>query len=109
MTPNPSTIWPPPAYDGKIRFDVWEMQLDMYISAKNITEDKEKALMLLQHIGGQWLEKIIDWCDPKKPKEFKYDELVKLIKSHCSAGPSLFARRVRLFNEKQRGDQSVQD
>uniref|UniRef100_A0A914XS62 RNA-directed DNA polymerase n=1 Tax=Panagrolaimus superbus TaxID=310955 RepID=A0A914XS62_9BILA len=109
MSTNAQNIWPPPAFNGTVRFETWELQLDMYMSSRKITDDGEKALALLQYIGMEMLEKIMDWCYPNKPNTFSYVDLVKLVKSQCSAGPNLFARRVRLFNEKQQSDQSVQE
>uniref|UniRef100_A0A914PQM2 Retrotransposon gag domain-containing protein n=1 Tax=Panagrolaimus davidi TaxID=227884 RepID=A0A914PQM2_9BILA len=55
------------------------------------------------------LEKIIDWNYPTAPETMNYADLVKVVKSHCSSSPNLFALRVRLFNEKQKPGQSVQD
>uniref|UniRef100_A0A914Q5S4 RNA-directed DNA polymerase n=1 Tax=Panagrolaimus davidi TaxID=227884 RepID=A0A914Q5S4_9BILA len=104
-----TTIWPPQAYNGKVRFDVWETQLKMYMTAKSITDEKQKSLALLQHIGIDMLEKIIDWSYPTAPETMNYTDLVKVVKSHCSSAPNLFAMRVRLFNEKQKPGQSVQD
>uniref|UniRef100_A0A914XTH9 CCHC-type domain-containing protein n=2 Tax=Panagrolaimus superbus TaxID=310955 RepID=A0A914XTH9_9BILA len=101
-------VWPPPAYDGKVRFEVWEVQLELYMTAKKV-EDKDKASCLLQNIGLEMLEKIIDWSYPKKLTTLSYDDLLLLIKNHCSSAPNLFALRVKLFNERQQPGQSVQD
>uniref|UniRef100_A0A914YJ24 Retrotransposon gag domain-containing protein n=1 Tax=Panagrolaimus superbus TaxID=310955 RepID=A0A914YJ24_9BILA len=109
MTGKDATIWPAQAYNGKVRFDVWECQLKLYINAKKITDENEQGLALLQHIGLEMLEKIIDWSYPDKPENMKYSELTTLIKNQCSTAPNLFAMRVKLFNEKQQPGQSVQE
>uniref|UniRef100_A0AC35GTI9 Retrotransposon gag domain-containing protein n=1 Tax=Panagrolaimus sp. PS1159 TaxID=55785 RepID=A0AC35GTI9_9BILA len=103
------TVWPPQAYNEKIRFDVWETQLKMYFKAADITDDSAKALALLQHIGIDMLEKIIDWAYPDEPEGLTYVKLITLIKSHCASKPNLVAARVRFFNEKQKSGQSVHD
>jgi hypothetical protein len=109
MANNPSMIWPPPAYTGKVRFDVWEAQLDMYIADKGVTDKKVMVRSLLQHIGSEMFEKIIDWCAPVKPKDMDYDDLIKLIRDKCTKKPNLFALRVKFFNERQQAGQALDD
>uniref|UniRef100_A0AC34G474 CCHC-type domain-containing protein n=1 Tax=Panagrolaimus sp. ES5 TaxID=591445 RepID=A0AC34G474_9BILA len=102
-------VWPPQAFDGQVRFDVWELQLEMYMKAKSIKEDGDKATSLLTHIGLAMLQKLIDWANPKKLVDMKYAELTTLIKNHCSPATNIFAQRVKFFNERQQPGQSVQD
>uniref|UniRef100_A0AC34G5B9 Uncharacterized protein n=1 Tax=Panagrolaimus sp. ES5 TaxID=591445 RepID=A0AC34G5B9_9BILA len=107
-TLNPSAIFPPPAYDGKMRFDIWQIQFDMYVKASNIA-DENKVVVFLQHMGMDMLVKLVDWLDPILPQTKTYEELVKLVKSQCSSSPNLFASRVKLFTERQAPGQSVQE
>uniref|UniRef100_A0AC35FJ71 Retrotransposon gag domain-containing protein n=1 Tax=Panagrolaimus sp. PS1159 TaxID=55785 RepID=A0AC35FJ71_9BILA len=101
----------PQAYDGQVRFDVWELQLELYMTAKSITEDADKKVALLQHIGLPMLQKLIDWANPKKLSgaETTYTDLIAMLKKHCAPATNIFAQRVRLFNEKQQQGQSVQE
>lgn len=105
----PNTSWPPPAYDGKTRFDIWESLLELYLESRGIENEKEKASILLQNIGLPMFEKISDWCSPARPSTKTYAELVAMIRSHISPQASIFSRRVQFFNEKQQVGQSVQE
>uniref|UniRef100_A0A914QSI5 Retrotransposon gag domain-containing protein n=1 Tax=Panagrolaimus davidi TaxID=227884 RepID=A0A914QSI5_9BILA len=109
MANNPSLIWPPPTYNGNVRFDVWEAQLDMYISDREITDKPKKVRALLQHIGSEMFEKIIDWCHPAKPQDVDYDELLQLIRDKCTKKKNLFALRVKFFNERQQDGQTLDE
>lgn len=106
---TPTTVWPPPAYTGKVRFDVWEAQLDMYMDEKGITEKPKMVRALLQHIGSEMFEKIIDWTAPKKPQDVAYDELLQIIRDKCTKKPNLFALRVKFFNEQQQPGQTLDE
>uniref|UniRef100_A0AC34G3U8 Polyprotein n=1 Tax=Panagrolaimus sp. ES5 TaxID=591445 RepID=A0AC34G3U8_9BILA len=108
MSNNHAVLWPPQAYDGKVRFDVWESLFDMYISDRDITDSKKKVKVLLQTIGTNMLEKIIDWS-PKKPQDMEYDDLIKLIKGKCERKPNLAALRVKFFNERQQPGQGLDE
>uniref|UniRef100_A0AC35GPK8 Reverse transcriptase domain-containing protein n=1 Tax=Panagrolaimus sp. PS1159 TaxID=55785 RepID=A0AC35GPK8_9BILA len=106
---HPAMIWPPPAYNGKVRFDVWEAQFDMYLADKEISEKPKMVRALLQNIGSEMFEKIIDWCFPLKPQQMDYDALIKIIREKCTKKPNLFALRVKFFNEKQQPGQSLDE
>ncbi len=104
-----TTVWPPPAYDGSCRFDVWKLQLNMYIKDKGITEDKKMVSALLQHIGLPILEKIIDWIAPDDPTDKSFTQLIALLDSKFKIITNNFAKRYAFFTEKQRTGQSLQD
>uniref|UniRef100_A0AC34FT30 CCHC-type domain-containing protein n=1 Tax=Panagrolaimus sp. ES5 TaxID=591445 RepID=A0AC34FT30_9BILA len=108
MSDNHALLWPPQASDGKVRFDVWESLFDMYISDSDITDPKKEVKVLLQTIGTNMLEKIIDWS-PKKPQGMEYDDLIKLIKGKFMRKPNLAALRVKFFIEKQQPGQGFDE
>lgn len=99
----------PQAYDGKVRFDVWESHLDIFFRARKIENDKEKAIVLLQHIGINMFEKIYDWVAPRNPQELKYVELVELLRNMLCSKPHLFSQRMKFFNEKQQAGQPIHE
>uniref|UniRef100_A0A914QHY5 Retrotransposon gag domain-containing protein n=1 Tax=Panagrolaimus davidi TaxID=227884 RepID=A0A914QHY5_9BILA len=117
MPPKPEpeaagvSVWPPHAYDGKVRLDVWLTLLEMYMTAKGFEDDsnKQMRMALLQHIGIATLEKIIDWISPAKPQDKTYDELVALLKEKFSIEKNLTALRFQFLTEKQREGQSLQE
>uniref|UniRef100_A0A914PR63 CCHC-type domain-containing protein n=1 Tax=Panagrolaimus davidi TaxID=227884 RepID=A0A914PR63_9BILA len=110
-TNNPTVVWPPPAYTGNTRFDVWETQLEMYMAARGFgaTDDKEKSLSLLQHIGSTTLEKIIDWTHPGKPTTKSYDQLIALLKEMFAIKKNVTALRFKFLTEKQQPGQTLQE
>lgn len=104
-----SSVSPPSEYNPTVRFEVWLIQLRLYMKAKNITKDEDKVATLLQHIGLEMLEKIVDGTDPKCPEDMPYDDLLKIIQGHCSKKPNVLATRVKLFNERQQQGHLVQE
>uniref|UniRef100_A0AC35GK27 Retrotransposon gag domain-containing protein n=1 Tax=Panagrolaimus sp. PS1159 TaxID=55785 RepID=A0AC35GK27_9BILA len=81
----------------------------MYIADKSITDKKVMVRSLLQHIGSEMFEKIIDWCAPVKPINMDYDKLLQLIRDKCTKKKNLFALRVKFFNECQQPGQSLDE
>ena len=81
----------------------------MYCKAKNITEEADKASALLQHIGSEMLEKIIDWAYPVDAATMKFEDLMKLVEDKNSIQANLFSMRIKFFNEKQKSGQSVDE
>ena len=110
MSTVATTVWPPPAYDGNVRFDVWETQLKMFFKAKKLgnsdSDSEEKTMLLLQHIGSEMLEKIIDWVEGS-PETMKYDDLITLVRDKCTTKSNLASMRLKLFSERQKPGQSV--
>uniref|UniRef100_A0A914XZG5 Retrotransposon gag domain-containing protein n=1 Tax=Panagrolaimus superbus TaxID=310955 RepID=A0A914XZG5_9BILA len=101
--------WPPPPFNGTTRWSTWKLQLEMYMKQKGVSKPEDKALALLQSIGGETLEKIVDWCAPKIPTEKSYDQLITLLNGKFEKAVNKFAMRVQLFNQQQAQGQSTQD
>lgn len=102
-------IFIPQPYNPKMNWHVWLELIEINMQTRGITSDNQKKLMLLQALGQDILERLMNWVAPEKPKEKSYTELVQVLETKFVKSINKYAARVKLFNEKQGDDQQVQE
>lgn len=91
--------------------DDWEIfvkRLEFYFTACDIPEDKKPAV-LLTRLEVNPYNLLRNLAAPKKLKELKFDELVKLMQNHVSPPPSEVAERAKFAILTQGQGKSIAD
>lgn len=86
-------------YDPNSNFCDWLQRLEIHFAEQNAVdnEDRKKAI-LLKSIGAEPYSLIRSLCDPKKPSEMKYDELVALLDEHYTPPSIVFRERYNFYS-----------
>lgn len=93
---------------GKIKeFDTesgnWTLycgRVEMYFRANAINEEL-KLPTLISLVGDSVYELMVNLCNPKKPTDLTYDELVTIVREHLQPKPSVMAERYRFRQRRQ--------
>lgn len=80
-------------------------RLNQYFKANAVTEDLKTAI-LITAVGDETFELMVDLCSPKKPEDYKYDNLVQVVKDHLQPTPSEIAERYIFRQRKQNEGES---
>lgn len=73
----------------------------------NVVKPEMHVPTLIACVGDETYELMVDMCNPKKPSECKYDDLVELVRRHLQPTPSVLAERFKFRNRIQEGNESV--
>lgn len=92
--------------EGEETFEHYTERLEQYFEANDIgnTEEADKSkrrAILLTVCGSKIYNLISDLLAPVKPKDKKFEELVKLVKDHFNPTPSEIVQRLK-FNSRTR-------
>lgn len=87
-------------------WEVYSERLEQYMLANKI-EDDEYVAVLLTAIGPQVYKTLRDLCDPKRPKELKYKELVEILSKQFSPSVPVIRKRIEFYDMKQAVNESI--
>lgn len=99
---------------GKIKeFDVdsgnWTLycgRVEMYFRANAIKEEL-KLPTLISLVGDNVYELMVNLCNPKKPTDLTYEELINIVREHLQPKPSIMAERYRFRQRRQENGESI--
>ena len=77
-----------------------------YFKANSIKEELYTAI-LITVIGGEAYDLMTDLCNPKKPEDVKFEDLVKVMDNHLEPKPSEIAERYKFRQRKQDAQEKV--
>lgn len=73
----------------------------------NTVADTLKVLTLIASVGERTYELIVNLCSPVKPRDKKYEELVKILEDHLQPKPSILAERFRFRQCHQKREDTI--
>ena len=74
----------------QVGVDDWETyteRIELYFIATGVTDENKKKAILLTKISKETYKLVRDLCSPAKPKDKKFEELVKILKDHLCPKP----------------------
>ncbi|XP_073948812.1 uncharacterized protein [Choristoneura fumiferana] len=89
--------------------DCWDLyieRLEQYFIANDVKE-AVKVATLITVIGADAYELMVNLCTPARPSTKKFDELVKIMKSHLQPKPSVLAERYKFRQRRQATNESI--
>ncbi|XP_044760826.1 uncharacterized protein K02A2.6-like isoform X2 [Coccinella septempunctata] len=93
---------------NKDNWDVFIERLELYFETQDIDEKKYSAELLTRVCQETYII-FRNLVAPKKTKEFKFGELVKLMKTHLNPTPSEISERNKFYNIKQYPSESISE
>uniref|UniRef100_A0A1Y1NIZ4 Retrotransposon gag domain-containing protein n=2 Tax=Photinus pyralis TaxID=7054 RepID=A0A1Y1NIZ4_PHOPY len=93
---------------GEKSWTTYVARLEQYFLANKVS-DNLKLPTLLTVVGDDTYELMVNLCDPDKPEEKTFAELVKIVKKHLEPAPSEIAERYKFRLRKQELNESVSE
>ncbi|XP_046737570.1 uncharacterized protein K02A2.6-like [Diprion similis] len=94
---------------NKDSWDEYTERMELYFIMKKITEDNLKVAHLLTMAGADTYRLIRELTLPDKPKDKKYDDIIKLVENHLCPKKSAKVERSLFRKTYQRSGESVAD
>lgn len=98
-----------PFSSSNVRWETWEKQLELEILALDLRSDAKKAGLLLRCLGGENLEKVLDWVKPQDPMKMSFEDLLVLLRQKFGKKMCKTSARLKLLHEQQQPGESVKD
>lgn len=86
-------------------FEIFEERIEQYLLA-NAIQDTKKVAVLLTLVSEPVYKVLKNLCDPAKPKDGTYEELIELLSEQYRPRVSIYRRRIAFDNLKQ-GSETV--
>ncbi|XP_063245210.1 uncharacterized protein LOC134546356 isoform X1 [Bacillus rossius redtenbacheri] len=96
--------------------DSWESyaeRLEQCFIANGVSDKEEdqakRRAILISSLGKETYEVLRNLCEPKKPQDVSYRELLKLLSDHYSPKPSVIAERQNFHKRVQQDSETISD
>lgn len=97
-----------PFDENSTSWDSYIERVDQFFCINDV-EESRKHNFLLMFIGQKCYDVLRDLCQPSKPAEKSYKELVDLMKNHLQPKPSVMSERYKFHKLTQSNGQSISD
>lgn len=87
-------------------WQVYTERLEQFFEVNDFAPEKRKAL-LITSLDDETYKTLRDVCHPTLPKDKTYDELIELLSKQYIVRTSIFRERVKFYQAKQFGNESV--
>ncbi|KAJ8927083.1 hypothetical protein NQ314_020490 [Rhamnusium bicolor] len=81
-------------------FEIFEERLEQFFLANRI-ENERKVSVLLTSIDEETYKTLKNLCDPAKPKDKSYEQLIGLLSTQFKASVSVYRRRIQFDSLRQ--------
>ena len=91
---------------GKKKWSTYIARLEQFFVANKVDE-KMRVPTLLTVVGDDTYELMTNLCDPKKPADVSYVDLLTIMQIHLEPAPSEIAERYKFRSRKQQETESI--
>lgn len=88
-------------------FIIYEEQLEQYFISNEIKTDELKVAVILSSISATTYKLLRSLTFPKKPKELKFEEVMKHLRSQYSSSSCIWRERKKFYDLQQEVDESM--
>ncbi len=89
------------------QWECWEERLDAYFDVNGVTEDRRRALLLVNFIGAEQFRLLKKLTAPKKPSEVSYVDLRRLMRDQYCKRRILLKERDSFYSRRQQSGESL--
>lgn len=96
-------------FDPEDDFELYNERFDNLMELNSVVEDGKKTTLLIAVIGPETYGVLRNLAAPKKVKEVKYEDIIKLLKKHFKPGSNIISERYKFNMKTQESSESVSD